>query len=293
MKIGAIAPWLGGKRTMASQIVAELGKHNSFFDPMCGGLPVLLAKEPSKLETVNDLHGDLVNLARVLQNAEMAVDLYERLQRTLFCEEDFRMTASRLSTAGPYDASLGPNVDRAWEYFISAWAGRNGIAGTRERNFSLCVRWTPTGGSPTVRFRSAIDSIPAWHERLRNVVILNRDAFDIINSIADRSDAAIYCDPPYLLDTRGKGSGSRYLFDFAETSERDDHATLSEKLAFFTNARVVVSYYAHPRLLDLYPPSRWTHIDCTRTKNLSVATRGSDATSAPEVLIVNGPSLSA
>lgn len=39
-----------------------------------------------------------------------------------------------------------------------------------------------------------------------------------------------------------------------------------------------------------YPPRKWTHIDCARAKNL--ANQGGDGSArAPEVLIVNGPSL--
>ena len=49
-------------------------------------MAVLLAKEPSQKETVNDLHGDLINLARVVADAEHAPRLYERLQQTLFSE---------------------------------------------------------------------------------------------------------------------------------------------------------------------------------------------------------------
>ncbi len=78
MKIKAIAPWFGGKRTMAPTIVEELGPHNSYWDIFCGSCAVLFAKEPSGHEHVNDLHGDLINLARVLQREELAVKLYER-----------------------------------------------------------------------------------------------------------------------------------------------------------------------------------------------------------------------
>lgn len=35
-KITAIAPWFGSKRTLAPRIVAELGKHTSYFEPFCG-----------------------------------------------------------------------------------------------------------------------------------------------------------------------------------------------------------------------------------------------------------------
>lgn len=45
MKIRAIAPWFGGKRTLAEEIVRELGKHTQYFEPFCGSAAVLFAKD--------------------------------------------------------------------------------------------------------------------------------------------------------------------------------------------------------------------------------------------------------
>jgi len=44
MSIKALAPWFGGKRNMAPMIVQELGPHNSYWEPFCGSMAVLLAK---------------------------------------------------------------------------------------------------------------------------------------------------------------------------------------------------------------------------------------------------------
>jgi site-specific DNA-adenine methylase len=85
-KVKAIAPWFGGKRTMAPLVVTEIGKHTQYFEPFCGSMAVLFAKQPSQKETVNDLHGDLINLARVLQEGPAAEALYDRLQKVLFSE---------------------------------------------------------------------------------------------------------------------------------------------------------------------------------------------------------------
>ena len=67
MKIGAIAPWFGGKRTMAPAIVKQLGtSFKQYFEPFCGSMAVLFSMEARGFETCNDLHGDLINLAKVL-----------------------------------------------------------------------------------------------------------------------------------------------------------------------------------------------------------------------------------
>jgi DNA adenine methylase len=132
-KIKAILPYFGGKRTMAPDIVVELGKHGQYFEPFCGSMAVLFAKEPSQKETVNDLHGDLINLARVIQDASAAENLYERLQRTLFSEGLLDEAGQVLegwrnfSTEGDIDEK---SIERAYWYFLASWMGRNGTAGT-------------------------------------------------------------------------------------------------------------------------------------------------------------------
>jgi DNA adenine methylase len=293
--ITALAPWFGGKRTLASAIVRELGDHAQYVEPFCGSMAVLFAKRPSRQETVNDLHGQIINLARVIQGPE-AGELYSRLSRVIVGDhliEDLK----QLRQPGAPDL---PALDRAYWYFLEVWTGRNGIAGTcdhRGKGLSLAVRWTANGGSPTVRFNGAVDSIPAWHERLRNVVILRRDAFEIIPKIEDSPKTAIYIDPPYLAETRtgydGSGGKSRYEheFDHAAGLFGDDHTRLRDLLAAFIKARIVVSYYDHPRLRELY--AGWTFVDHARHKHLSSANGRRGKSLAAEVLILNGPSYAA
>lgn len=293
MKIKAIAPWFGGKRTLASRIVQLLGEHQQYFEPFCGSMAVVLAKPPAAMETVNDLHADLTNLARVLQDEDCAVHLYDRLQRTLFCEGLLEDAEAILRSAEAWQ-HRGRDIERAYWYFLASWMGRNGVAGTAAKDYQIAVRWTAGGGSPTTRFRSCTESIPFWHERLKNVVILSRDAFDIIPRIDDAPGVAIYADPPYALESRGGGKGpgghsGTYLHEFIHDDPLfgDDHERLRDQLAAFKRARVVVSYYDTPRVRELY--RGWTFLDAARQKNLHQQNgRGQRSKEAPEVLIVNG-----
>lgn len=56
-------PYFGGKQTIAEQIVRLLPAHGHYVEPFAGGLSVLLAKGRSRMETVNDLDGDLMCVA--------------------------------------------------------------------------------------------------------------------------------------------------------------------------------------------------------------------------------------
>lgn len=293
-KIRAIAPWFGGKRTLAPLIVQELGEHTQYFEPFCGSMAVLFAKEPSQKETVNDLHGDLVNLARVIADDNWAPQLYERLQRVVLCE-------ALLDDARRWLEGRPECCDPGWWaywFFLASWMGRNGTAGSARQDYQLAVRWTNGGGSPTVRWRNAVESLPWWHRRLQNVVILQRDAFSFIHKLEDAPGTAIYADPPYHASTRGKikdGDGGKYLHEFNHVDsllEQDDHARLAEILRTYKRARVVVSYYDCPRIRELY--AGWTFVECGRQKNLARQNgKGTTEGEAPEVLIINGPSYTA
>lgn len=299
-KIKAIAPWFGGKRTMAPLIVQELGKHTQYFEPFCGSMAVLFAKQPSQKETVNDLHGDLINLALVLQEEESATWLYEKLQRVLFADKILRGAIdwiqsdnSALNGRKAYESKM--RNERAYRYFLACWMMRNGVAGTQRMEYQIAVRWTKGGGSPTVRWKNAIESLPGWHQRLSNVVILSRDAFEIIDRFEDVAGTAIYCDPPYFSSSRsgfGKhGKGSKYEHEFEHDNPLfgDDHSRLAEILRRYRKARIVVSYYDCPEIRRLY--EGWTFVGHTRQKNLHVQNGPAQGKKeAPEVLVINGPS---
>ncbi|WP_425618073.1 DNA adenine methylase [Anatilimnocola sp. NA78] len=293
-KINAIAPWFGGKRTMAPLIVTELGKHTQYFEPFCGSMAVLFAKEPSQKETVNDLHGDLINLARCLQTESTAEELYDRCNRALVCE-GLLDDARAYFAENPLPGSE-PDVTRAYWYFLASWTARNGTAGTKRIDYQLAVRWTKSGGSPTVRWKNVVESMPWFHQRLRNVVILKRDAFQIIDRFEDVKQTAMYIDAPYTADTRsgfrkGKGSDHKYLHEFEHGTGlfEDDHKRLRDVLAAYRHARIVVSYYDCPRIRELY--NGWTFVTHHRQKHLHAQNgRGMRLKEAPEVLLINGPS---
>lgn len=280
MKIRAIAPWFGSKRNLAPAIVQELGPHSAYWEPFCGSLAVLLAKNASSSETVNDLHGELINLARVLSTPRTAYKLYDRLMRFVMHEDTFRMAATAWKDRGHLPASDIPDVDRATEFMVCCWFGRNGLAGTQSYNQGFCVRYTKNGGHAATRWRSVVDSIPAWHHRLRGVTILNRNGFDLLGRIEDAKGVVIYVDPPYYV------KGADYVYDFAA----EDHTALAQALSRFAHSRVVVSYYDHPTIRKLY--RGWTFQPLKASKALVNQGKRNKkgAVVAPELLIINGAS---
>jgi DNA adenine methylase len=282
-KIGSLAPWFGAKRTLAHVIIEELGSHNAYWEPFCGSMAVLLAKPPAPMETVNDLHDDLINLSRVVAHREHGPALYRRLRRVPFSETEFVDAKARLvaDKAPLQRANVGIHPARAADYFVISWMGMNGVAGVRSSSLNFARRFTKNGGAPAKRWRGAVETIPAFRRRLRGVAILSADGIELCSRIEDADGTVIYVDPPYIV------KGAKYLHDF----EASDHRRLAEVLNRFKRTRVVVSYYEHPDLAAIYPG--WTVRRCPTTKAMvSTGQRdGGGVKAAPEVLIINGPSL--
>lgn len=267
--INAIAPWFGSKRKLAHAIVNALGPHHTYYEPFCGGLAVLMAKPPCRMETVCDLHGDLTHLARTIADPKSGAALYRRLRRTLCCQEIHRDAKEQI--ARPFE----PTIDRAYWFFILSWLSRNGAIGSNAGN-NFCVRYTHGGGSPGTRFVSAIESIPFFMRRLRPVIILSTCGITVTERIEDADGVAVYLDPPYLE------KGAKYIHDFTSA----DHQRLAAAARRFVKTRVVVSYYDHPRLDELYPDFQKIALDHTKAMSHQNGRRG--ALKAPEVLLING-----
>lgn len=302
-RVNSIAPWFGSKRRMAKAIVRELCRADgrppkSFWDLCCGSMAVSLAMPRCSHHSAVDLHADLCNLARIIKDPQDGPRFYRLLRRvvsheTLFKEskaaiegDDLRAFRSSglFSADDETVAELSP-FERAVAYFIVSWQGRNGVAGTERVNFQPCIRWTSGGGHGGVRFAGAVNSIPAWRRRLRDITIVQRDVFDVLDKIEDQDNTSIYIDPPYLRDGVARSGSCAYLHEF----KLPDHARLARVLTKFKASRVVISYYDHPQLRELY--SGWTVVEHTTQKNLHVQNRrGTGRMPAPEILLINGPS---
>lgn len=57
-------PHPGGKTRMLKHILPHIPQHKVYVEPFCGGCAVLLGKERSRLEVVNDADGDMVTFYR-------------------------------------------------------------------------------------------------------------------------------------------------------------------------------------------------------------------------------------
>ncbi|MFY1588967.1 DNA adenine methylase [Micromonospora sp. WMMD734] len=220
-------PYFGGKITTGPTIAALLPDHDHYVEPYGGSLAVLLAKAPSRHETVNDLDGDLMTFWRVLR------DQPDDLARV--CALTPHSRAEHHAAYEPADTDL----ERARRVWVQLTQGRAGIrTRTGWRHFVNPV------GSPAgmPRYLSGyVGRIGPAAERLREVSLESTPALDLIAKFGAYPEVLLYVDPPYLGTTR---TGGGYVH---EMKREVDHRDLADAL-HACKAAVVLSGYAS----DLY-----------------------------------------
>lgn len=226
--------YFGGKTSTAERIAALLPAHRHYVEPFAGSLAVLLAKEPSKLETVNDLNRDLMTFWRVLR--ERPDELIAAAAFTPHSRAEY-MACRDLD--GP-----GDDLERARQVWVTLTQGRGGSF--RKTGWRFYLDPNATGSAMTRYVLSYIERMPAAAHRLIGVSLECRDALDVIRDYGDQPEALIYADPPYLGSLRTWGNNYRH-----EMRDETSHRTLAEALHACKSA-VVVSGYHSPLYDDLY-----------------------------------------
>ncbi|MFO0848313.1 MAG: DNA adenine methylase [Gemmataceae bacterium] len=184
--------WHGGKHYLARRIVALMPPHVHYVEPFAGGLSVLLAKDPEKVsEVVNDIDTHLTNFWRVLADTHQFAHMQRIAEATPFSEPEWDESAARLDDPDP--------AARAVAFFVRC---RQSLAG-RQDNFAAISRNRIRRGmnEQASAWLSAVEGLPAVHERLKRVVILCRSAEDVIRT-QDGPGTLFYCDPPYVPEAR-------------------------------------------------------------------------------------------
>lgn len=226
--------WFGGKGKMLAKLLPLIPYGRLYCEPFGGAGSILLNREPSPVELLNDLHGNLINLYRHIQDKDQ--DLIYRLKWTLYSRDEFRKAIGILQ-----DPEALP-LDRAWAMFV---ATNQGFSGTfkSEGNWGRSVTASNRGMAQTVaKWQSRLALFEQWHQRLARVQLENRDGLAVIDW-ANIEDAVIYVDPPYPLATRKSGG---YLHECTD----EWHRSLVAKLKTFAGS-VVASSYDNPIYAEL------------------------------------------
>ncbi len=272
MGITALAPWFGSNRTLARHIGEQLEGCGWVGVPFAGGMSEL-RHITARTIVVSDLHRHIINLATVLGHQSLGPKLIRRLRRRPFHAGDLAWAQRRCLELVGSSSPLNEDGVLEWaaHYFVAAWMGRNGTAGTSsEFRSGLSVRWDAGGGDSATRYHSAVKALHDWRHILPRCTFVVRDVFEFLDDVRDLPECGLYLDPPF------PDLGEKYTHKFTE----EQHRTLARWLTALEHVRVVCRFYRHPLIERLYPAPHWHWLELSGGRT---QTNGKP----PEVLILN------
>lgn len=205
-----IIKYPGAKWRIADWIIGHMPEHKSYLEPYFGSGAVFFRKPASRIETVNDLDSNVVNLFRCVRDNPGR--LAALIAATPYSRQEY-YSAFTAATEDPFE--------RARLYLLQCWQGhgfrtycrsgwKNDVDG---REYAYAVRYW--------------NQLPEWIvqivDRLKQAQIECMPAIDLIRRF-NRPDVLIYADPPYLLSTRKMKK--QYAYEMSEA----DHIELLETL---------------------------------------------------------------
>jgi len=229
----------GGKWLLAEWIISHFPQHRCYVEAYGGGASVLLRKPRSYAEVYNDLDDEVVNVFRVAR--DQGQQLKESLYLTPFSRKDFE--TSYAPTDCPLERARR-TVTRSFMGFGSSavTGGKTGFRANSNRS----------GTTPARDWKNYAECFGELIDRLRGIVIENRDALEVMDA-HDAPTTLHYVDPPYVLSTRADARAD-YRFEMID----EDHTQLADFLKQLQGP-VILSGYPSPLYDDLY--SSWTRVD--------------------------------
>ena len=199
----------GAKNRLADWILSFIPDHKVYLEPYAGSLAVLLNKQRSHIETVNDINADVVNFFRVLR--EHPDELAKAINLTPYARSEYYQAYKK--------SDCNSDLERARKFCVCCWQGF-GCSNTYCNGFKSGQQ--STSPNPAKAWHDLPDYLIIAAERLKGVQIECLPAIELIKRY-DTADVFIYADPPYLPGTR-KG----YLYKYEMSKE--DHIELLETL---------------------------------------------------------------
>ena len=211
---------VGGKSKLRKTILGMIPEHVCYIELFLGAGWVYFGKEPSKIEVVNDIDKELINLFRTIKYHAPEIDRlleYEFSGRDIF--EEYKNCTLEYMT----------EIHRAirFLYLITQSFGGKG------NNY---------GYGTTTRPGQQIfskDILLKLRDRLKNTYVENLSFEKIIDKY-DREHSFFFCDPPYIETC-----------DYGNKFKEEEHRELSDKLKNL-KGKFLLTINDHPLSRELY-----------------------------------------
>lgn len=231
MFLKCVLKYPGAKNRIADWICEYIPPHEVYVEAYFGSGAVFFNKVPARIETINDLDGNVVNYFKVIR--EKPDELAKQLEMTPYSRDEYN-NAFKI-------CQEDSDVEKARKFAVRCWQGF-GCSNVYRNGF----RSSQQASSPhvTKEWRGIPERLMKASERLKNAQIENLPAVELIQRY-NTPDVFLYVDPPYLHGTR-----KNYLYKY-EMSDCD-HLELLEVLASHPG-KVLLSGYDNHLYNDMLP----------------------------------------
>jgi DNA adenine methylase len=251
-------PWFGGKGRMVEKILPYFPTgYTTYAEPFSGAASLLFAKDPSPVEIINDLDGDLINFFRVLRDPKTYEQFERMVTMTPYSREQYKECKKLAKERDP--------VERAWSFFVLA---RQSFSSRVHRGSfgTVITESARMMAAMNSKWLSAVEGLPQVHNRLIEVQIENQDFRHFIKHY-DRKTTFFYLDPPYPEVTRS-GGGFKY-----ELSD-EDHKEMVELLLTIKGVAILSGYPTS--LYDPLVETGWQRVEFDHVCYAAGKTKGSN-----------------
>jgi len=227
-----VIPYYGGKFELSRRLVPMLASHERYLEVFAGGLSMFFRKKKAKMNVVNDIDKDIVNLyTTVLYHFDEMCEFifWMPKSRTIFEEAQKKVLSSKEFTI--------PDVTRACLYY---YVIRNSFNKNPYLNMAPnTVRkdWKHLLKEELIQSRKHLDG----------TLIDNLDFRVFIKKYKPKENDMWYFDPPYVVAGE---RGDYYYHDFT----KEMHNALSEKCNEINSSggKFMVSYDDKEEIRELY-----------------------------------------
>lgn len=237
--------YYGGKQQLLPKILPLIPVHIVYSEPFFGGGAVFFAKEPAKVEIINDINKMVVNFYKVAKRNFK--QLKAEIDTTLYSEQQYREAREIYFNSTEVKQK---DVLRAWALYVLSHQTflhilDNTWRFSRDRNM----------GKYFTNKKDAFNE--RYIKRLENTQIFCRDAINVIKN-ADTPDTFHFIDPPYFNSNMGHYRGYTEE-DFEQLLERME--TVSGKFLMTTYPSEILAKYVKK--------NKWYQIEFEMPKSAS------------------------
>ena len=226
--------WFGGKGNLVPKLLQFIPAHEAYIEPFFGGGSLFFAKQPAKIEVINDIDRDLMNFYAVLRDEEKFARFHRLAYLTPYSRCEYNEARRKFRNKAWKD-----DVERAYLFFVLA---RMSFSGDPGHSWGYTISNVRENMPDSVsKYLSAIDSLPEVHERLRHAQIECDDWLSVWRRYIPiwkkkKFRVFAYLDPPYVPHTRRDGE---YRHEFSTR----EHIKLINEIKDEKDVKIMLSGY--------------------------------------------------